>query len=79
MTKSDKDSEKPPYGRAQVRLASFVMLASVELSFGGVWLSAKLGLTQRWAVLFDLVALAGFAFAIIVLFQVWRARQRQGD
>lgn len=79
MSKSDRDSQKRPAGLSQARLASFVMLASAALFFGGVWISAQLGLAQRWAVLFDLVALAGFAFAIIVLFQVWRARQQQGD
>jgi len=79
MNKPDRDSRTPPFGRVQARLASVVMLGAVALSLGGAWLSAQIGLAQRWAVLFDLVALAGFAFAIIVLFQVWRARQRQGD
>ncbi|MEX0970105.1 MAG: DUF5337 family protein [Paracoccaceae bacterium] len=79
MNKADGDSDASPVGAKQVRLAAYVMLGSAALFFGGAWISAQLGLAQRWAVIFDLVALAGFAFAIIVLFQVWRARQRQGD
>lgn len=79
MNKRDGDSDTSPLGARQVRLAAYVMLASAALFFGGAWLSAQLGLAQRWAVIFDLVAMAGFAFAIIVLFQVWRLRQRQGD
>lgn len=79
MNKSGKDSPQRTRQRFQTRLASFVMLVSVGLSLGGGWVSAQVGMSLRYAVLFDLIALAGFAFAMIVLLQVWRARQNQGE
>lgn len=63
----------------QTRLASYVMLSSVVLFMGGSWLGGQLGLPVRYAFLFDFIALAGFAFAMIVLFRVWRARQQDGE
>lgn len=63
----------------QTKLASYVMLASVVVLMGGSWLGGQLGLPVRYAFLFDLISLAGFAFAMIVLFRVWRARQKDGE
>ncbi len=63
----------------QTRLASYVMLGAVVVFMGGAWLGEKLGLPVRYAFLFDLIALAGFAFAMIVLFRVWRQRQNDGE
>ncbi len=63
----------------QARLASYVILASVVVLMGGSWLGGQLGLPVRYAFLFDLIAMAGFAFAMIVLFRVWRARQKDGE
>ena len=63
----------------QTKLASYVMLASVLVLMGGSWLGGQLGLPVRYAFLFDLIAMAGFAFAMITLFRVWRARQQDGE
>jgi len=71
---SDKKAEQK-----QTKLASYVMLASVVVLMGGSWLGGQLGLPVRYAFLFDLIAMAGFAFAMIVLFRVWRARQQDGE
>lgn len=38
-------------------------------------IGAELELSQRTRALFDLIALAGFVFAIAMIFQIWRARQ----
>ncbi len=65
--------------RKQAKLASYVMLASVAVLMGGSWLGGQLGLPVRYAFLFDLIALAGFAFAMITLFRVWRERQQDGE
>lgn len=65
--------------RKQAKLASFVMLASVAVLMGGSWIGGKLGLPVRYAFLLDFIALAGFAFAMIVLFRVWRDRQKDGE
>ncbi len=72
-----KDAEQNQ--RKQTRLASYVMIASVLLLMGGSWLGGQLGLPTRFAFLVDFMALAGFAFAMIVLFRVWRARQSDGE
>jgi hypothetical protein len=63
----------------QTKLASYVMLASVVVLMGGSWLGGQLGLPVRYAFLFDLIAMAGFAFAMITLFRVWRVRQKDGE
>ena len=63
----------------QTKLASYVMIASVVLLMGGSWLGGQLGLPLRFAFLIDFMALAGFAFAMIILFRVWRARQNDGE
>ena len=63
----------------QTKLASYVMLAAVVVLMGGSWLGGQLGLPVRYAFLFDLIAMAGFAFAMITLFRVWRARQQDGE
>ena len=65
--------------RKQTKLASYVMLAAVAVLMGGSWLGGQLGLPVRYAFLFDLIALAGFAFAMITLFRVWRERQQDGE
>ena len=71
--------DKAESQRKQTRLASIVMLVSVVVFMGGSWIGGQLGLPVRYAFLFDFVALAGFAFAMIVLFRVWRARQQDGE
>ncbi len=65
--------------RKQAKLASIVMLVSVVLLMGGSWLGGALGLPVRYAFLLDFIALAGFAFAIITLFRVWRSRRQDGE
>ena len=71
---SDKKAEQK-----QTKLASYVMLAAVVVLMGGSWIGGQLGLPVRYAFLFDLIAMAGFAFAMITLFRVWRARQQDGE
>lgn len=49
---------------------------------GLVWLIAqslgpKLGLPVRYVFLFDFAALAAFFWALVVGFQLWRARQSE--
>lgn len=65
--------------RNQTKLASYVMLGAVVVFMLGSWLGGQLGLPTRFAFLIDLVALAGFAFAMVVLFRVWRTRQNDGE
>ena len=39
------------------------------------WLGPRLGLPGRYALLIDLAALAGFFWALVVTYQIWRKRQ----
>lgn len=41
--------------------------------FLATWLGGIYGLPPRYAFLFDFIALGAFAWAMIVLFLVWRA------
>ncbi len=40
-----------------------------------LWIGPALGLAGRYAVLFDLAAIAGFIYALVNIFQLWRMRQ----
>ena len=59
----------------QARIASIVIAATMVLWMTAQWIGGKLGLEARWVFLFDLVALAGLAWALIVTWQVWRKRR----
>lgn len=69
----------------QLALAKQARMAAIIIAVTGiVWLLAvglggQLGLPIKYAVLFDLAALAAFFFALVILFRVWRARQRTGE
>ena len=39
-------------------------------------IGAEMGWSNRTRALFDLIALAGFVLAIVMIFQIWRARQK---
>lgn len=41
----------------------------------GLFVGGRLGLSQRWLALIDLVALAGFVLALVMVWQLWRARK----
>tara|TARA_R110002094_G_scaffold52810_2_gene64230 strand:- start:318 stop:557 length:240 start_codon:yes stop_codon:yes gene_type:complete len=64
---------------AQARLVAVVLVATMALWLGAQWLGGKLGLEARYAFLFDLLALAGFTFALIVTFRIWRQRKADAD
>lgn len=59
----------------QARIASIVIAATMVLWMGAQWIGGKFGLEARWVFLFDLAALAGLAWALIVTWQVWRNRR----
>lgn len=61
--------------RRKARIASIVIFVTAIVwmalqAFGGMT-----GLPIRYAFLFDFAALAAFLWALINLYQVWRARQ----
>jgi len=70
----DKDSS-----RKQARIASIVILVTFPGWMAFSYLGGKLGLDPSYAILGDLVAMAAFAWSLVVLFRVWRARQQNED
>ena len=61
--------------KAQIRLASIVILVAMLGWMLVNFLGGKLGLPTRFAFLADFAAMAAFAWSLIVLFKVWRQRQ----
>ena len=59
----------------QGRLVALVIAGTMILWFLAQWIRRALGLEARYVFLFDLAALAGFLWALIVTFQIWRKRR----
>lgn len=62
---------------AKARLAALVMAGTMVLWLGAQWLGGRLGLEARYVFLFDFAALAAFFWALVVTYQIWRARREQ--
>lgn len=60
---------------AQARLVAFVLVGTMALWLGLQWVGGQLGWDTRYAVLFDLAALAAFLWALVVTYQIWRGRR----
>lgn len=63
--------------RAQVKLVSITLIVTM-----GGWLLLQMiggayGWPPRFIFLFDLAALAGFLFALIITYRIWRKRQHE--
>jgi len=63
----------------QTRLAAIVILVTFPGWMGFSWLGGKMGWEPRYVFLGDMVAIAALLWTLVVLFQVWRARQRDED
>lgn len=72
-----KELDKPQQGKA-MQQASIVIICAMVLWMAGSALGGYLGLAPRFAFLLDLACLAAFAWALVVLLRVWRARQSNG-
>lgn len=60
----------------QSKLVAFVLAGTMILWIGAQWLGSTFGWDARFAFLFDLAALAGFTFALVVTYRIWRKRQK---
>ena len=74
MTKPGPDKTDD---RAQVKLVSIVLVATM-----GGWLvlqelGRQYGWAPRFALLFDLAAFAGFVYALIITYRIWRKRRHE--
>jgi hypothetical protein len=61
---------------AQGRLASLIIALTGVLWIAATWAGGHWEWPQRTRALIDLLALAGFVFALIVTFRIWRQRQK---
>jgi len=77
MKKTPKPSEV--HQAKQARLVAIVLVATMALWLGAQFIGGKLGWEARFAFLFDLAALAGFIFALVVTFRLWRQRNADTD
>ena len=59
----------------QARVIAVVIAATMVLWMLAQWIGGEIGLEARYAFLFDFLALAGFMWAMIVTFQIWRKRR----
>ncbi|PTE21810.1 hypothetical protein C5F48_10385 [Cereibacter changlensis JA139] len=59
----------------QARLVAIVLVVTMVLWMGAQWLGSVLGWEARYVFLFDLAALAGFIWALVVTWRIWRRRQ----
>lgn len=60
----------------QTRQAALVVAVSMVGWIGAQLLGRELGMAGRYALLFDLAALAALFWALVVIFQIWRKRQK---
>ena len=72
-----KPDPKNAAERAQVKLVSITLIVTM-----GGWLLLQMiggayGWPPRFIFLFDLAALAGFLFALIITYRIWRKRQHE--
>lgn len=60
---------------AKGRQAALVIAGTAVLWVLATLIGGQAGLSLRWLALFDMLALAGFLFALWMVFQIWRARR----
>ena len=71
---TDRNDQDQALAR-QARLVSIVIASTMILWMAAQWIGGKLGLPEEYVFLFDLFALAGFIWALIVTWQIWRKRR----
>ncbi len=59
----------------QARLAAIVIAVTMLLWLAAQFVGVRLGLPARFVFLFVFEALAAFFWALVVAFQIWRARR----
>ena len=76
MSTRSQNAEKVLAKRA--RTVALVIAGTMILWVTLQWLGSHFGWPDRYAFLFDLFALAGFLWALIVTWQIWRKRKASG-
>lgn len=67
----DQDAQLARKGR----VVALVIAGSMLLWLVAQWLGKALGLPGRYALLFDFAAIAALIWALVNIYQIWRARQ----
>ncbi len=57
------------------RIVALVIAGVALVWMGAQWLGGALGWEARYVFLIDFLALAGFLWAMIVTYQIWRRRR----
>jgi hypothetical protein len=61
----------------KARLAALVMAGTMISWMAAQWLGGELGLQARYVFLVDFAALAALFWALVVTYQIWRARREE--
>ena len=75
MAQPDPDTAREQSLARRTRVAAMVIAATMLLWMGAQFVGGRIGLAPRFAFLFDLAAIAAFVWAMIVLYQIRRARR----
>lgn len=77
ITEADMAAPDPKaaYTARKARLVALVIAGTMLLWMGAQIIGGELGLAPKYALLVDLSALAGFIWALVVTYQIWRARR----
>lgn len=59
----------------QARLVAIVIAVTMLAWMGAQWAGGRFGWEARYAFLFDFAAIAAFVWAMVVTWQIWRARR----
>ena len=59
----------------QARLVALVFAFTMIFWMAAQWLGGQMGWQSRYVFLFDMLALAGFLWGLIVTWQIWRKRR----
>ncbi|MEZ5798467.1 MAG: DUF5337 domain-containing protein [Paracoccaceae bacterium] len=71
----NKPTPKDMQMARQARLVGLVLVVTMALWLGAQIVGAEMGWDTRYAFLFDFAALAAFLWALVVTYQIWRARR----
>lgn len=69
--RSDQDRQLARQARIVALVIAITMLGWMTAQ----WIGGALGLPERYVFLFDFAALAGFFWAMVVTYQIWRKRR----
>lgn len=67
--------QKEQHLMRKTRMVSIVIALTMVIWLGVQFVGKNYGIAGRYALLFDFAALAAFFWSLVVIYQIWRARQ----